>query len=556
MVSQSLCSSVNMTVRLTKSQQNDPGQIISNPKFLKQNCEICINHSNWSYLIRNYLSQGAPREALLLYTKIHRKGIYSLGAFPVVLKACASLSLISHGKALHAEAIKLGFNLDIMVGTSLVDMYSKCNDIHSCSKVFDYMPQRNAVTWNAMISGYFRNKDTKAASLLFERMIERTAVTWSQMIEGFSKIGDIATARGYFDRVPLELKNVVTWTVMVDAYTSNGEMEEARKVFEEMGQRNCFVWSSMICGYFKKGNIEEAKAIFDRIPVRNLVNWNSLISGYTQNGYCEEALEAFSKMQTERFEPDEVTIVSVLSVCAQLGLLDMGRQIHSMTNSENIKLNGFVLNGLVDMYAKCGDLSNAKLIFEKIVKKENACWNSMIAGFAIHGQCRESLQLFNRMKKSNKNPDDITFLSVLSACSHGGFLKEGLEIFSKMKEFGLTPGIKHYGCLVDLLGRAGKLKETYELIKQMPMKPNDTIWGSFLGACRVHSDAKMAEMVLKEVEKQGFQSGFYDNSHYVMISSIYAASERWEKVEMMRVEMINKGFRKIPGSSSVIALVQ
>lgn len=233
-----------------------------------------------------------------------------------------------------------------------------------------------------------------------------------------------------------------------------------------------------------------------------------MISGYTQKSYCEEALEAFFKMQTEGFEPDEVTTVSVLSVCAQLGLLDMGRKIHSMTNSENIKLNGFVLNGLIDMYAKCGDLSNAKLVFEKIVKKENACRNSMIAGFAIPGQCRESLQLLNRIEKSNKKPDGITFLSVLSACSHGGFVKEGLEIFSKMKEFGLNPGIKHYGCLVDLLGRAGKLKETYELIKQMSMKPSDTIWGSFLGACRVHSDEKMAAMVLKEVENRAFNRGF------------------------------------------------
>ncbi|WKA10399.1 hypothetical protein VitviT2T_027971 [Vitis vinifera] len=538
-------------------RQNHQTQSPSLPKSLKQGSDFCPGKgtpslSNWCHLIRSYLSQGAPREALLVYTGLRRKGVYLLGVAPLVLKACASLSIVKHGKALHAESIKNGVDFDVMIGTSLVCMYAKCGNVVDSRKVFDYMPERNAVTWNAMICGYLGNGDSKSAVLLFEKMSIRTAVTWIEMIDGFARSGDTETARRFFDDVPSELRNVVTWTVMVDGYARNAEMEAAREVFEGMPQRNFFAWSSMISGYCKKGNVKEARSIFDRIPVRNLVNWNSLISGYAQNGFSEEALEAFGKMQAEGFEPDEVTIASVLSACSQLGLLDAGKKIHHMMNHKGIKLNQFVLNGLVDMYAKCGDLANARLIFEGMAHRNRACWNSMISGFAIHGQSKEALEFFGRMEDSHEGPDEITFLSVLSACAHGGFVNAGLEIFSRMEKYGLTTGIKHYGCLIDLLGRAGRIKEAYDLIKRMPVKPNDVVWGALLGACRVHLDMEMADRVVEEIVKVDSNISSGCDSHYVLLSNIYAASDRWEKAEKMRMEMANKGFQKTSGCSSIM----
>lgn len=210
-------------------------QNLSHPKFPKQNSELLPtksipNPSNWSSLIKNYISQGAPREALVTYSQIRRKGFYLLSVVPLLLKASASLSILRHGKALHAESIKYGVDLDVTVGTSLVSMYAKCCDIVYSRKVFDHMPERNVVTWNAMIGGYIRNGDIKFASILFEQMSKRTAVTWIEMIDGFASIGDTVSARSLFDQVPHELRNVVTWTVMVDGYTSNGETEAARKV--------------------------------------------------------------------------------------------------------------------------------------------------------------------------------------------------------------------------------------------------------------------------------------------------------------------------------------
>ncbi|XVF37095.1 hypothetical protein REPUB_Repub19eG0115900 [Reevesia pubescens] len=511
------------------------------------------NQPSWSYFIRNQLSQGTPKQVLSLYTQIRQKGLYYLALVPSIFKACASASTQTYGKSLHAESIKSGVAIDLHTGSSLLSMYSKCGNLVDSRKVFDEMPERNVVTWNAMIGGYLKNGDRESALNLFEKMsIRRNSVTWIEMIDGFAKSGDTLKSRHFFDKVPLELRNVVTWTVMVDGYSANGELEAARELFEVMPERNFFVWSSMISGYFKRGDVKEARDIFDRIPVRNLVNWNSLISGYSHNGFCEEALEMYRKMRSEGFEPDEVTIASVLSACAQLGELDVGRELHYLVKEKGMKVNQFVLNALLDMYAKCGDLAHARLIFEGTSHRTSACWNSMILGFAIHGQSKEALEFFRRMEESNEMPDDITFLSLLSACTHGGFVDEGLDIFSKMERYGLVARIKHYGCLVDLLGRAGRLKEAFDLIKRMPMKPNDVVWGALLGACRIHLDTNMVEQVVQEVGRVDHEMDSGDNSHYVLLSNIYAASDRWEKAGKMRMAMVNEGLQKTPGLSSVV----
>ncbi|CAH1443091.1 unnamed protein product [Lactuca virosa] len=480
--------------------------------------------SNLYSSIRDRISDGAPKEALLIYTQNRRNPLNLLSVLPLVFKACAILSLNNYGKSLHSESIKAGLLSDVVVGTSMVNMYGKCCNVIDARKVFDEMPVKNVVTWNAMISGYMKNRETQPALQLFNKMSDRTSVSWIEMITGYARTGDTIMARSFFDQVPFPLKNVMTWTVMVDAYASNGDMKAAEDVFEAMPERNFFVWSSMVSGYFKKGDVESGETIFNRIPFRNLVNWNSLISGYSQNGLCEKALEAFAKMESDGFEPDEVSFTSALSACAQLGSLKT-----------------------VDMYAKCGDLMNARLIFEDMMESErnDSCWNAMISGFTIHGHCREALEFFDRMEKSKVTPNEITFLSVLSACAHAGFVEEGLETFGKMGKYGLVANVKHYGCLVDILGRAGRLKDAYRVVTEMPVRPNESVWGALLGACRVHSDMEMANRVVEKVNAELTQCG------YVVMSNMYAASERWEKAESLRNLMFHERVQKTVGLSSV-----
>ncbi|KAL9829575.1 Pentatricopeptide repeat-containing protein [Arabidopsis thaliana] len=515
---------------------------------------LSLGEFHVSNLIKNHISRGSPIQALVLYGGIRRRGVYFPGWVPLILRACACVvPRVVLGKLLHSESIKFGVCSDVMVGSSLISMYGKCGCVVSARKVFDEMPERNVATWNAMIGGYMSNGDAVLASGLFEEIsVCRNTVTWIEMIKGYGKRIEIEKARELFERMPFELKNVKAWSVMLGVYVNNRKMEDARKFFEDIPEKNAFVWSLMMSGYFRIGDVHEARAIFYRVFARDLVIWNTLIAGYAQNGYSDDAIDAFFNMQGEGYEPDAVTVSSILSACAQSGRLDVGREVHSLINHRGIELNQFVSNALIDMYAKCGDLENATSVFESISVRSVACCNSMISCLAIHGKGKEALEMFRTMESLDLKPDEITFIAVLTACVHGGFLMEGLKIFSEMKTQDVKPNVKHFGCLIHLLGRSGKLKEAYRLVKEMPVKPNDTVLGALLGACKVHMDTEMAEQVMKIIETAGSITNSYSENHLASISNLYAHTERWQTAEALRVEMEKRGLEKSPGLSSLV----
>ncbi|OEL13942.1 Pentatricopeptide repeat-containing protein [Dichanthelium oligosanthes] len=510
----------------------------------------------WAHLLREYASRSSSlREAALVYARNLPRLTHHRPLLPVLLKAvaAATTSRAEHGlgKSLHAEALKSAFASDLLVGTTLVSMYCKCGALADARRAFDEMPDRNVVSYNALLSGYAAAGDMDGALALFGGMPSCTAVTWATLIRGFAEKGDMAEAQRWFDATPPGMRTVVTWTVVVHGYVAAGDMETAWEVFDRMPARNAFVWSSMVTGYFKAGDAEAAQAVFDRIPRPNLVNWNALIAGYAQIGCSEKALQAFHSMLEERIKPDEFTMVSLLSACAQLGSLERGKKVHDFINRKHIRKNHFVMNGLVDMYAKCGDLAYARYIFDNMRWKNTECWNTMISALASHGRCDEALQLFFTMELSEQKPNEITLLAVLGACTHGGFVDEGLRIFNKFDAYGVEVGVEHYGCLVDLLGRSGKLKESYGIVKNMPEEPNEVIWGSLLGACRVHGNTEMSRLVSDEIHRLHSGRTSSNDAEYIMLSNIMAASERWEQAEQMRRKMAHHGIEKTPGCSSV-----
>ncbi|XP_010490002.1 PREDICTED: pentatricopeptide repeat-containing protein At3g21470-like [Camelina sativa] len=515
---------------------------------------LSLGEFHVSNVIKNHISRGSPKQALVLYQGIRSKGVYFPGWVPLIFKACACVvPRLVLGKLLHSESIKFGICSDVMVGTSMINMYGKWGRVYSARKVFDEMPERNVATWNAMIGGYMSNGDEVSGTRLFEEIpVCRNTVTWIEMMKGYGKRKEIEKARELFERMPIELKNVKAWSVMLGIYVSNREMEDARMFFEDIPEKNSFVWSLMISGYFRIGDVPEATAVFYRVLSLDFVVWNTLITGYAQNGYSDDAIDAYHKMQREGYEPDEVTVSSVLSACAQSGRLDVGREVHSLINYKGIELNQFVSNALIDMYAKCGDLENATLVFESLSQRSVACWNSMISCLAIHGKCKEALEMFIAMESLDTKPDEITFMAVLTACAHGGLLMEGMKIFLEMTEKDVKPNVKHFGCLIHLLARSGKLKEAYGLMREMPMKPNDTVLGALLGACKVHLDTEMAEQVMKVIDSMGSNTNEERENHLVSISNLYAHAARWETSEMMRVEMEKRGLEKSPGFSSLV----
>ncbi|XP_031497237.1 pentatricopeptide repeat-containing protein At5g08510 [Nymphaea colorata] len=343
--------------------------------------------------------------------------------------------------------------------------------------------------------------------------------------------------------------DVFVSTAMIDMYAKSGCLEDAHGVFDEMPERDVPSWNSLIGGYARLGRLSIAKELFDRMGYRrNVISWTSVVSGYAQNGQYHEAVDMYVKMVEEGLKPNHVTIASVLPACAHLGALDMGERIDVYARENDYFQNIFVSNALVEMYAKCGKIDSARRVFGEIAEKNVCSWNSMITGLAVHGRWREALTLFEDMQSEGFIPDDITFVGVLCACTHGGLVKQGRQYFNFMKSrFGISPKLEHYSCMVDLLGRAGLLREAYEMLMKMPMKPDSVVWGTLLGACSFHANVEIGEAAAEKL----FELEPWNPGNYVIMSNIYAARGRWDGVARIRLRMKGRSLQKAAGYSLI-----
>lgn len=300
--------------------------------------------------------------------------------------------------------------------------------------------------------------------------------------------------------------------------------------------------------YAKAGRIHEAQGVFESLPKRDVVSCTAIISGYAQLGHDEEALELFRRLQMEGMSSNYVTYASVLTALSGLSALDHGKQVHNHVLRSELPSYVVLQNSLIDMYSKCGSLNYSRRIFDSMPERTVISWNAMLMGYSKHGMGREVVELFELMREENKvKPNSVTILAVLSGCSHGGMEERGLEIFFEMEngKLGVEPVIEHYGCVVDLLGRAGQVEEAFKFIKKMPFEPTAAIWGSLLGACRVHSNIDIGDFVgrrLLEIEPE-------NAGNYVILSNLYASAGRWEDVRTLRELMSEKAVIKEPGRS-------
>eukprot|EP01018_Ginkgo_biloba_P018360 Gb_34963 [translate_table: standard] len=503
------------------------------------------NVVSWTVIIGAYARHGSGEEALKLFYQMQRTGIQpNHFTFTSVLPACANLAALKHGKEVHEVIIRSGFQSNVFVGSALVDMYVKCHSLENARQLFDKMAERNAVSWNAMIAGYVQNGHVDEALKLFQKMPERTVVSWTAMIAGYVQNGQVDEALKFFQEMPE--RNVVSWTAMVSGYAQNGNVDEALKLFQQMPERDAVAWNAMIAGYAQNGHVDEALKLFLEMPGKDVFSWNAMIAGYGQNGHFDEALELFRQMQLTGVKADSDTFASILSACANLAALEHGKDVHKIINRSGFESNVFVASALVDMYAKCGSIEIARQVFDKMPRRDVVSWNSMIVGYAIQGYGKEALQLFEQMRHSGIKPDHVTFVGILSACCHAGLVCDGWRYFNCMsRDYRITPAIEHYCCMVDLLGRAGHLDEAQDLINKMPLKPNVSVWGSLLGACRIHTNIKIGKYVAERL----FELDPKNAAHYVLLSNMYAAAGRWDDVEKVREMMKERKVKKKPGCS-------
>ncbi|XP_054824657.1 pentatricopeptide repeat-containing protein At3g29230-like [Prosopis cineraria] len=471
-------------------------------------------------IMRSYTNMNDFRSALSFYyekmvTRWVNPNHYT---FPLLMKICAEVRSVREGEKSHARIVKFGFELDLFTRNSLIHMYSVCGRIGDARLLFDSGSVLDLVSYNSMIDGYVNNKDIGAARKLFDEMSERDVFSWNSMIAGYVGIGDLEAAQDLFDRMPK--KDVVSWNSMID-------------------------------GYAKTGNVSLAREFFDRMPVRNVVSWNSIMALYVRFKNFSECLRLADRMM-ERGEalPNEATLVSVLTACANLGRLDTGFWVHSYIKSKGIKPDVLLSTSLLTMYAKCGAVDMAKDVFDEMPIKSVVSWNSMIIGYGLHGDGEKALELFMEMEKKGPQPNEATFVCILSACTHAGMVMEGWWYFDLMRRvYKMEPNVEHYGCMVDLLARAGLMRNSEELIRKIPIKSEggSALWGALLSACRTHLDSELGKIVAKRLIELKPQ----DIGPYILLSNIYAAEGKWDDVEQVRLVIKEKGLQKQSASSLV-----
>ncbi|KAM0054665.1 putative tetratricopeptide-like helical domain superfamily [Helianthus debilis subsp. tardiflorus] len=446
------------------------------------------NPNSYSYnsLIRAYANTHTPETSLNLFFHMLLDDDVEPDkyTFTFVLKACSVARSVSVGEQVHGYVIKVGVEDDVFVCNTLIHMYAKSGCFEVARRVLDEMPERDVISWNAVLSAY------------------------------------------------------------VDA----GMMEIARKVFDEMPERNVESGNFMISGYVNDGLVGEARRVFDGMDVKDVVSWNGIITGYARDGQFDEVFRLFEDMQKVGMVPDDYTLVNVLSCCARVGGLSQGEWIYSYINRNKISVGGFLATALVDMYAKCGCIEKALEIFSKTSNKDISTWNSMITGFALHGYGERAVETFYELVTDGFKPNEVTFVSVLSACSRSGLLDEGYKMFELMVHtYDIKPTILHYGCMVDLLGRFGLLDEAEKLAKQVPFEESQVVWESLLGACRNHNDVNMAERVTKKL----LELDPRDSAGYVQLSNVHASKGRFDDAVELRRKMRAQGVYKDPGCSMI-----
>ncbi|PWA93574.1 Pentatricopeptide repeat-containing protein [Artemisia annua] len=405
-----------------------------------------------------------------------------------------------------------------------------------------------------MINGYVKSGKACEALRLYGKMgedgVKPDEVTMIGMISCCAQLEDLNLGMKFHQYVN---ENRIKMTVplcnvLLDMYVKCGNMEAAERLFEKMGKKTSVSWTTMIVGYGKYGRMDVAKKLFDEMPVRDVVPWNAMVGGYIQAQRFKDVLAMFHEMQAVKIKPDNVTMVYCLSACSQLGALDLGIWVHHYITRNNLTVNGSLGTALVDMYAKCGNITKALQVFNEIPRRNSLTWTAIIVGLANHGYANDAVSHFWEMINIGLTPDEVTFLGVLSACCHGGLVSEGRKIFSQMStKFKVFPKCKHYSCMVDLLGRTGLLEEAEELINSMPIEPNEAVWGALFFACRTHGNVAIGERAAyKLLELDPSDSGIY-----VMLASMYWEAKMFEKALEVRKLMKVRGVDKTPGSSSI-----
>nr|AYM00462.1 pentatricopeptide repeat protein [Salvia miltiorrhiza] len=554
---------------------------------------VCYNA-----MITCYSHSNDGHAAIQLFNEMRRQ---SFG--PDNFTYCSTLAALApiatreeQCQQLHCVVLKSGCALVTSVQNALLSVYVKCAAsplvsssllFASARKLFDEMPVKDELSWTTMITGYVKNKDLDAAREVFDGMDQDLVVAWNAMISGYVQEGMVMKVFEMFRNMhslgikyddftytnvlsacadaslflhgkqihayilrteakpPRDLMVSVT-NALITLYWKCGQIYQARSVFDAACTKDLVSWNAMLSAYVSVGKIDEAKAIFIEMHEKNILSWTVMISGLAQHGLGEEALKLFNGMKSYGIEPCDYAFSGAITSCAVLAALEQGRQLHGQLIRVGFDSSLSAGNALITMYGRCGALDAAYVVFLTMPCLDHVSWNAMIAALGQHGHGEKAIELYEEMLEEHILPDRITFLTVLSACSHAGLVDQGKKYFESMTEvYGITPGEDHYARLIDLLGRSGKLTEAQNVIQAMPFEPGAQIWESLLSGCRLHGNMDLG---VHAAEKLFDMIPQHDGT-YILLANMFAAAGQWDNVAAVRKFMRDRGVKKEPGCS-------
>ncbi|KAJ4968983.1 hypothetical protein NE237_015684 [Protea cynaroides] len=592
---------------------------------------------SWNSMITGYARNGDWFEAVDLFLTMQK--VESFTPSPVtflgLVLACGQARNLYMGESIHGLLIHMGLLSDFRLGTSIVDMYSKCGRVDCARRIFDTdLSERSLVSWNSLIAGYSQNGYDYNAVLLFEQMlleanVKPDSITIANVIPAYATFADLKSVSAVHAIVikrGFELESdTVLVTAMVDAYGKCLDIESATSMFASMQKFNVATWNAMISGYnlnkqadrgisrflemlhsevlpdsitmvmvfqscselgslkqgsmlhghslsrgfdshitvgnaiidmyFRFGCLNTSEVLFNVMPSKNVITWNTMLCGYVKNGQSALALKLFHQMQLDsHHKVDPVTMISIIQASTTITAGPGAEMTHGFALKLGFDLGTMVGNSLVDAYAKNGLIVNARSLFEQMGRsRDQSSWNVMIAGCGVNGQGKEACSLLFLMEEDGFKPNPITFISLLSSCSHSGLVKEGRRFFDLMvTKYGILPSLEHWTCIIDMFGRAGRLEEAYQLIEygfhSNLLSDCDAIWGALLSACRENMNIELGTLAAERLSRLAPQNCGY----YTLLSNLYASVNRWDEAEKVRRVFENGKLVKKPGVSMVM----
>ncbi|KAI5078174.1 hypothetical protein GOP47_0007998 [Adiantum capillus-veneris] len=453
----------------------------------------------WTNMINEYAKQGPAIESLLLYEQMIQEGACPNNVtYLCVLRACSSYGVLRQGKLIHAHVILSSEEPDGLLGNAIIEMYAKCGNVEEAHYEFDLLQDRTVVSWNSLIAGYVKHSDYETAFFLFMEMelqgMEPDSITHLNILKACAASKDVVYGR------------LIHFNILNLGYETIPN-----------------VGNALVDMYCKCESLMDAWRTFQGIEKPHLEAWNALIAGCAQLGQAEEAFKLYNKLRLSKLDPGKVTYLSVLKACAALAAAEQGSAIHTIIKHKGLESDLFVASSLVDMHAKCGNLDEAHSLFHKMSVRSVVTWNTLIAGYALHGHAKGVFKLVCQMEKEGIHLNHATFVCLLFTCSHAGFLEEGCYFYGIMREgYCLFALMDHYCSMVDIFGRAGRLEEAVLIIRGMPFEPSSVVWKALLGGCRVCSDLSLAKHAAESLEQE-------DRGIFVLLSNIYAAGDIWEE---------------------------